>query len=74
VRARKIARLLRCEWREDLYQELLTSWADAGRLVPGAPELPTANTDVSKIIPDAYFARQMMHLDLMFYLPDDVLV
>src|SRR5690348_2503783 len=24
VRARKLARLLRCEWREDLYQELLS--------------------------------------------------
>ena len=74
VRARKVARLLRCEWREDLYQELLSSWADAGRLVPGATDLPTAISDVSNIMPDASFARQMMHLDLMFYLPDDVLV
>jgi asparagine synthase (glutamine-hydrolysing) len=74
VKARKLARLLRCEWREDLYQELLSSWADTTRLVPGASELPTAITDVSNIMPDASFARQMMHLDLMFYLPDDVLV
>ncbi|HEU4721798.1 MAG TPA: asparagine synthase (glutamine-hydrolyzing) [Gemmatimonadaceae bacterium] len=74
VKARKVARLLRCEWREDLYQELLSSWSDAGRLVPGADELPTAITDVANLMPAASFARQMMHLDLMFYLPDDVLV
>ena len=74
VKARKVARLLRCEWREDLYQELLSSWSDTRRLVPEADELPTAITDVSNIMPDASFARQMMHLDLMFYLPDDVLV
>jgi len=74
VKARKIARLLRCQWREDLYQELLSSWSDAGRLVPGAAQLPTALNDVSQLMPDATFAQQMMHLDLMFYLPDDVLV
>ena len=74
VKARKVARLLRCEWREDLYQELLSSWSDTRRLVPGASELPTAITDVSNLMPSATFAQQMMHLDLMFYLPDDVLV
>jgi asparagine synthase (glutamine-hydrolysing) len=74
VKARKVARLLRCEWREDLYQELLSSWFDTRRLVPDAVELPTAITDVSNLMPAATFAQQMMHLDLMFYLPDDVLV
>ena len=74
VKGRKLARLLRCEWREDVYKELLSSWSDTSRLVPDADELPTAITDVSNIMPGASFARQMMHLDLMFYLPDDVLV
>ncbi len=74
VKARKLARLLRCEWREDLYQELLSSWSDATSLVPDAGELPTAISDVSNIMPGASFARQMMHLDLVFDLPDDVLV
>jgi asparagine synthase (glutamine-hydrolysing) len=74
VKARKLARLLRCEWREDLYQELLSSWTDTSRLVPGTSELPTALTDISNLLPSATFAQQMMHLDLMFYLPDDVLV
>jgi asparagine synthase (glutamine-hydrolysing) len=74
VKARKLARLLRCEWREDLYLELLSSWTDTSRLVPGASELPTALTDISNLLPAATFAQQMMHLDLMFYLPDDVLV
>jgi asparagine synthase (glutamine-hydrolysing) len=74
VKARKIARLLRCEWREDLYHELLSSWTDPSRLVPGADELGTAITDVSNLMPTASFAQQMMHLDLMCYLPDDVLV
>jgi asparagine synthase (glutamine-hydrolysing) len=73
VKARKLARLLRCEWREDLYQELLSSWSDSSRLVPGAPVLPTALSDVANLMPAATFAQQMMHLDLMFYLPDDVL-
>jgi len=74
VKARKLARLLRCEWREDLYLELLSSWSDSGRLVPGAPALPTALGDVANLMPAATFAQQMMHLDLTFYLPDDVLV
>jgi asparagine synthase (glutamine-hydrolysing) len=74
VKARKIARLLRCEWREDLYHELLSSWTDPSRLVPGAQEMGTAITDVSNLMPSASFAQQMMHLDLMCYLPDDVLV
>ncbi|MEO6527343.1 MAG: asparagine synthase (glutamine-hydrolyzing) [Gemmatimonadaceae bacterium] len=74
VKARKIARLLRCEWREDLYHELLSSWTDPSRLVPGAAELNTAITDVANLMPSASFAQQMMHLDLMCYLPDDVLV
>jgi len=74
VKARKVARLLRCEWREDLYQELLSSWSDTSRLVPGATPLPTTLNDVSQLMPAATFAQQMMHLDLMFYLPDDVLV
>jgi asparagine synthase (glutamine-hydrolysing) len=74
VRRRKFARLLRCQWREDLYQELLSSWCDASRLVPGAARLPTALSDVANLMPEATFAGQMMHLDLMFYLPDDVLV
>jgi asparagine synthase (glutamine-hydrolysing) len=73
VKSRKLARLLRCEWREDLYQELLSSWSDSARLVPGAPALPTALSDVANLMPAATFAQQMMHLDLMFYLPDDVL-
>jgi asparagine synthase (glutamine-hydrolysing) len=74
AKARKVARLLRCDWREDLYVGLLSSWTDSGRLVPGATELPTAVTDLSNLMPSATFAQQMMHLDLMFYLPDDVLV
>ena len=73
VKSRKLARLLRCEWREDLYNELLSSWTDSSRLVPGAPLLPTALSDVANLMPAATFAQQMMHLDLMFYLPDDVL-
>jgi asparagine synthase (glutamine-hydrolysing) len=74
VKARKIARLLRCEWREDLYHELLSSWTDPSRLVPGAPQIGTPMSDVRNLMPSATFAQQMMHLDLMCYLPDDVLV
>ena len=73
VKSRKLARLLRCEWREDLYQELLSSWSDSARLVPGVSPPPTALSDVANLMPEATFAQQMMHLDLMFYLPDDVL-
>jgi len=41
---------------------------------PRSQRLPTALSDVANLMPEATFARQMMHLDLMFYLPDDVLV
>jgi asparagine synthase (glutamine-hydrolysing) len=51
VKRRKLARLLRCEWREDLYQELLSSWCDVSRLVPDAPRLPTALGDLSNLMP-----------------------
>jgi asparagine synthase (glutamine-hydrolysing) len=74
VKARKLARLLRCEWREDLYHELVSSWTDPSRLVPGVDEPANAMTDVGNLMPAASFPQQMMHLDLMCYLPDDVLV
>jgi asparagine synthase (glutamine-hydrolysing) len=69
----KLARVVDAGSPEDMYLEMITRWKPgAGPLVLGA-EAPPAHVDVP--VPD--FARpthRMMYLDLVGYLPDDILV
>jgi asparagine synthase (glutamine-hydrolysing) len=69
----KLAPLLVAESPEDLYRSLVSHWN--GRVpVTGAQDILSLETDprAFPVLPD--FSQQMMCLDLMTFLPDDVMV
>ncbi len=59
---------------EAFYRGLVSLWKDPAALVPGAKEPPTPLSDPAQWpdLPD--FRQRMMYLDLVSYLPDDILV
>jgi asparagine synthase (glutamine-hydrolysing) len=68
----KLAGILACASPEAMYRRLVSFW-EPGSVVLGASEPPTALTDHGQWahIPD--FTQRMMFLDLVSYLPDDIL-
>ncbi|MFM9863557.1 MAG: asparagine synthase (glutamine-hydrolyzing) [Micropepsaceae bacterium] len=71
-RALKFAALLGARTRLDGYRELISAWQDPAALVLGGDEPRTALDDVR--MPDGLnFVEQMMFLDLVTYLPGDIL-
>lgn len=71
-RALKFAALLGSRTRIDGYRELISAWQDAKALVLGADEPQTA-LDEARVPPGLNFIEQMMFLDLVTYLPGDIL-
>ncbi len=72
-RVRQAAEVLRTDSPHALYRYLMSYWKDPSAVVLGAHDAPTALTDPSRWV--AFDAtRQMMYLDLITYLPDDILV
>jgi len=69
----KLALLLRAESNVALYRNLVSRWQDPAALVIGASEPATAMSDSSNWLGDTSFSEQMMFLDLIGYLPDDIL-
>jgi asparagine synthase (glutamine-hydrolysing) len=69
----KLAAVLAAENPEELYQGLVSLWSQTADVVVGAREPLTAITDRSRwaALPD--FTQRMMFLDLISYLPDDIL-
>jgi len=72
-RLHKLAEVLAVRNPEDLYLGLVSAWKSPNALVLGGAEYPTAIRDRAQwaLLPD--FAQQMMFLDLITYLPDDIL-
>jgi asparagine synthase (glutamine-hydrolysing) len=70
----KLAEILHADSPEALYYNLVSQWSDPMGVVLGASVLPATLTDPTQWegIPD--FARGMMLLDTITYLPDDILV
>jgi len=65
----KLAVLLRCNSRRDLYQQLVSFWPNPASIVIGGDEAVAGQN-----WPDnESFAAQMMLLDALEYLPDDIL-
>lgn len=73
-RVHKGAALLAARSRVELYRSLVSLWADPEGLVIGASEPPTVLTDVRRQPRTAEYLHQMMAIDLVSYLPDDILV
>lgn len=67
----KLAALLRCNSRRELYQQLVSFWPEAsGIVVDGGKTLPGREASW----PDGWnFCEQMMLKDAQEYLPDDIL-
>ena len=70
---RKVSALLSAENSEALYHYLVSLWKSPRDLVVGGQEPPSALMDpaVSELAPS--FTERMMFLDLVTYLPDDIL-
>lgn len=69
----KLAEVLAVESPEALYRGLVSQWKKPEDVVISASELPTAISDRARwaALPD--YTRRMMFLDLVSYLPDDIL-
>jgi asparagine synthase (glutamine-hydrolysing) len=70
----ELADMLSSGTPEAFYRGLVSLWKNPTALVPGASEPPTALSDPAQwpALPD--FPSRMMYLDLVSYLPDDILV
>jgi asparagine synthase (glutamine-hydrolysing) len=57
----------------DLYRLLVSQWKDPAVLVIGGAEPPTVLTEISQQPVTDHFVHQMMAMDMLSYLPDDIL-
>jgi asparagine synthase (glutamine-hydrolysing) len=69
----RLATVLSAHSREELYRELISVWDDRSPVVLGAKTVKTALTDSLSWIRTTSFVEWMMYLDLVSYLPDDIL-
>lgn len=71
----KLATLLRAEKPEQMYAMLMTFWRGGSPAIvpPGANELPTVFSSPAGAFL-SQLGNRMMYLDLLSYLPDDILV
>jgi len=69
----KGAAVLRASGPVDLYRSLVSSWADPASIVKGGVEPDTVLTDPVREPKTDSFVHQMMALDMLSYLPDDIL-
>jgi asparagine synthase (glutamine-hydrolysing) len=73
-RLHKVARILSLQTQEAMYRDFMSHWRDPAGMTLGGVEPPTALTDPNCWAElDGLLAR-MMYLDLVMYLPDDILV
>lgn len=70
----EMAKNLSVSHPELMYHRLVSHWESTAALVPGVSELPTALTDQRQWAQLPDFTQSMMYLDLVTYLPDDILV
>jgi asparagine synthase (glutamine-hydrolysing) len=69
-----VAAILSAETSRALYIELMSDWRDPASLVIGATEPSTPLTDSTHWGRVENFTHWMMYMDLVTYLPDDILV
>jgi asparagine synthase (glutamine-hydrolysing) len=70
----KLAGVLDVSHPIEMYKRLVSHWQDPAQIVLQSNEPPTALTDRSIWLSDENFTLQMMYMDLITYLPDDILV
>lgn len=69
----KLSDILRSENPEDLYRKLTSRWANPTEVVRNGQEPPTLFTQKEYWPKFQDFSLKMMYLDLVTYLPDDIL-
>jgi len=72
-KVQKLAEVLPVKNPEELYKVLVSHWKRPTDLVLGAHEPPAVFNDVFQSASLTDFSQQMMFLDLVTYLPDDIL-
>lgn len=70
----KLAEILAARSPEEIYTGLVSHWKNPAEVVMGAQEPPTALSDIRKWADLPDFTHRMMYLDMVTYLPDDILV
>jgi asparagine synthase (glutamine-hydrolysing) len=73
-RAYKLAEILLSDAPEVLYRQMVSHWKQPEQIAIGGREPPTVLTDEVRWPDLADFEHRMMYLDLVSYLPDDILV
>ncbi len=69
----KLAQVLAVDSPEALYRGLVSYWREPENIVLNGNEPPTLLTDRSQWAELSDFTQRMMYLDLVTYLPDDIL-
>ena len=69
----KLAQVLAADSPEALYHGLVSHWREQENIVLNGDEPPTLLTDQSQWADLSDFTQRMMYLDLVTYLPDDIL-
>lgn len=70
----KIAEILASHSPDDMYRNLISHWKCPESVVISGKEAMTPHTDSSQLANLDDFTLRMMYLDLVTYLPDDILV
>jgi asparagine synthase (glutamine-hydrolysing) len=70
----KAARLLSMQTADDVYLHLCSHWTNPEDIVVGSREQPTMLTGLDALPDIPGNVERMMYVDLMGYLPDDILV
>jgi asparagine synthase (glutamine-hydrolysing) len=73
-RLHKLADVLASPSLDALYRDLVSNWNRPEALVRGGHEPKSAMTDAAAIPPGVDLWRRLAYLDVMAYLPDDILV
>jgi asparagine synthase (glutamine-hydrolysing) len=69
----KAAKLLSLQTAEEVYRHLCSHWTNPAEIVVGGRELPTMLTGLDTLPSLSGNVERMMYVDLMSYLPDDIL-
>lgn len=70
----KLADVISLRTEEDVYRRLVSHWQSPAELVIGGDEPATMLTGLETLPSLSSFVQRMMYLDMVSYLPDDILV
>jgi asparagine synthase (glutamine-hydrolysing) len=70
----RLAEFLPAATADELYRSIVSHWQDPARVVLGATEAETPLTSPAHRVQSPDFRERMMYLDLVTYLPGDILV